>query len=99
MKSNKTIVLLTPGFPKDEQDTTCTTYLQDYVLSFAKLYPKINLKVITFQYPYKEGNYKWNNIDVYSAGGKNTKYFYKIITWIRVWRQLSRINKESEILA
>jgi glycosyltransferase involved in cell wall biosynthesis len=97
MKSDKIVVLLTPGFPENEQDTTCTTFLQDYVLSFIRLNPDVNLKIITFQYPFKEGSYKWNNVNVYSAGGKNTKYPGRIFTWIRVWKQLLKINKETKI--
>ncbi len=98
MKTNRTIVLLTPGFPENEQDTTCTTFLQDYVLSFKQLYPEIDLKIISFQYPFNKGDYKWNSISVYSAGGRNTKYFNRLLTWMRVWRQLSKINKETKII-
>ena len=47
MNVNKKIVLLTPGFPADENDLACTTYLQDLVLSYKRYYPQATIEVIT----------------------------------------------------
>ena len=30
------ILILTPGFPQDEQDTTCIPFLQDFVLGMSE---------------------------------------------------------------
>jgi glycosyltransferase involved in cell wall biosynthesis len=84
MKSNGQIVFLTPGFPKDESDTSCLPYLQNYVKYFSKLNPETNISVITFQYPFFKGVYLWNGISVYSAGGKRKKHFLRLKTWITV---------------
>lgn len=95
MKYNKTVVILTPGFPADEEDTTCLTFLQDYVISFSRLYPDIKLFIVSFQYPFVCKHYSWNGVDVFSAGGRNRKYFFKLLTWIRVVKEVFRIRKIS----
>jgi len=83
LKENN-IVFLTPGFPKDEMDTNCIPILQNYILYYKKYNPDKNIAVIAFQYPFKRSVYKWNNIEVYAAGGKNRKGIFKLITWITV---------------
>ena len=70
MKSNNHIVFLVPGFPKDENDTTCIPALQLFVRNFNSVNPQLKINVIAFQYPYKKKGYSWNGIKVYSAGGK-----------------------------
>lgn len=93
------IIILTPGFPKDENDDTCIPYLQDYVWTLANTIGKENVNVITFQYPFTAGEYLWNGIKVYSAGGKNKKGFYKYFTWRRVRQKAAVwIKKEKTIL-
>src|SRR5690242_6686422 len=96
-EAKKTVVILTPGFAKDEQDTTCLPFLQDYISVLIKVRPDINLQVVAFQYPYKEGNYKWNGVSAYSSGGKNSNYISRLFCWHRVLKQLKKINKDSGI--
>jgi glycosyltransferase involved in cell wall biosynthesis len=97
-EKKKALVILTPGFPCDEKDTTCIPFLQEFVFAFLRLHPEIELHVIAFQYPYKEGHYKWNGAHVYSAGGKNTR-LARLSTWNRVNRQLKKLNKEKDVLS
>ncbi len=52
MKYSKHIVILTPGFPKNEQDTTCIPPLQAYVENFTAIHPEIKMSIISFQYPF-----------------------------------------------
>lgn len=80
----KKVIFLVPGFPENETDTTCIPALQDYVLYFARLNPEIDIEVISFQYPFFKGNYKWNGINVYTAGGRNKRGFWRLLTWLRV---------------
>ena len=96
MNVNKKIVLLTPGFPADENDLACTTYLQDLVLSYKHYYPQANIEVITFQYPFRTGNYLWNGMKVYSAGGANSKIL-RLLTWRKVLKRLNQIQDEGKI--
>lgn len=97
-EKKKTLVILTPGFARDEQDTTCIPFLQEFVLALLRLHPEIELQVIAFQYPYKQGHYKWNGAYVYSAGGKNTR-LGRLFTWKRVNGQLKKLKEEKDILS
>lgn len=86
----KKILILTPGFPADTDDTTTVPYIQDFV---SAIQPFCQLKIISFQYPFEEKDYFWNDIDVYSAGGKNKKYIYKLLTWKRILRKMKEWHK------
>ena len=86
MKSIKHVVLLTPGFARDETDTTCTTFLQDYLLALKRIHPEIQLEVVALQYPFDRNRYLWNGITIYSAQGKSSTYFNRLITWIRAFK-------------
>jgi glycosyltransferase involved in cell wall biosynthesis len=98
-KLNKAIVILTPGFPADESDSSCIPALQDYVSGLHKKFPDLKIIVLAFQYPFKKGWYKWNGIDIFSAGGQNRKYFFRIITWFKILSQLKKIYREDSIQA
>ncbi len=82
------LIILTPGFAADENDTTCIPGLQDLVQAYKRLYPEMHLHIIALHYPFRVGEYLWNGIPVYAAGGQNSKA-RKLRTW---WRVLSRIR-------
>src|SRR5438552_17329340 len=96
-KLNKTIIILTPGFPSYESDTTCIPALQDYVETLHQTYPQLKIFVLSFQYPAKEGWYKWNDVDVFSANGKDSKYLSRLNTWLKIFQQLKKIYRENGI--
>lgn len=90
------VLLLTPGFPKDENDFLCTPPVQDYLLKYKEIFPKTKFSVIAFQYPYKKNIYKWNDIIVYALGGNNS-FFRKLIVWRDAIKQAKIIYKEYPI--
>lgn len=72
MNSNeKTLVILTPGFAKDEADTTCIPMQQSFVKHLNEIYPSINITILAFEYPYQHGSYRWNGNTVISFNGQN----------------------------
>jgi glycosyltransferase involved in cell wall biosynthesis len=96
MRSPINIVILTPGFAADEKDTTAFPSLQLYTKHLFSHYPALNLQIITFHYPFHEGRYRWNGIQVYSLAGKGRKW-YKPILWIKIIMLLFRLKKNSGI--
>ncbi|MBX7240695.1 MAG: glycosyltransferase [Bacteroidia bacterium] len=86
------LLLLTPGFPQDESDTTCVPYLQVWVKEASRFF---EIKIITFQYPYTPKHYYWNGIEVYAAGGKNRRFPFRILIWFRILIQAFRWNRQS----
>lgn len=90
------LIILTPGFPENEQDTTCVPYIQDWVqeLHARNLY---TLKIIAFQYPFEERTYFWNGIEVYAAGGKNTQFPWRFCTWYKIWQKILVFKQKEKI--
>ncbi len=96
MKYENHVLLLTPGFPEDEEDFLCTPPLQDFILKYLKVFPNTKFSIIAFQYPYDRKDYKWNGIEVHSAGGKNSK-LNKLFVWKAVITKAKTINKNFPI--
>lgn len=91
------IVLLTPGFAADENDTTCLPHIQQLVLSFKKLYSEQSIIVLSFQYPFVQKLYSWNGIQVIALGGENKTKFRRLLTWIKAYRYLKKIKREKSL--
>ena len=96
MNTCKNIVILTPGFPKDENDYLCIPPLQLLTRQLIKN-TDIKLSIIAFQYPYENKNYKWNTVTVYSCGGNNKSFPSKFFTWQRAVKYFKQINKIQKV--
>jgi len=96
MNSVKHILLLTPGFPKDENDFNCIPPLQEFLLKFAFSYSSARISVIPFQYPYRHKNYIWNGIKIFPLNGKNSS-IKKSLVWLRGIRNAARIDSENSV--
>lgn len=77
----KAILLLTPGFPESETDSTCLPLQQQLVKALQQQFPQLTLVVLSFQYPYTRRNYNWNGTPVIPFNGRNRGHLY------RRWRQ------------
>jgi glycosyltransferase involved in cell wall biosynthesis len=94
----KTLVILTPGFPKDEEDSTWLPDRQIFVRTLKEIHPDLNIIVLAFQYPSEPAEYHWNGIKVIALGGKNKSGFYRRWIWIRAWRELKKIRAAYEVV-
>ena len=93
---NKHILILTPGFPKDEDDFNCIPPLQEYLIGFKKQFPDSKITVISFQYPFSNQKYIWQNIQVLPMGGKNIR-IKKPFLWLNVVNSANAINRIKKI--
>jgi 1,2-diacylglycerol 3-alpha-glucosyltransferase len=96
MRSQINIVLLTPGFAADASDTAAIPSLQLYAKSISSHYPELNIKVITFHYPFYRGTYLWNGIRVYSFAGRGRKW-NKPFLWINILILLFRLRRSDGV--
>jgi glycosyltransferase involved in cell wall biosynthesis len=96
LKTKKHILFLTPGFPENEEDTTCIPALQIFMSELHKS-NQVDISVITFQYPFKAGIYHWNSIKVHAIGGKNSKHINRLLTWKKVKQTTKLIHREKPI--
>lgn len=99
MKNNRQVlVILTPGFPEDESDTSCLPFIQSLIRRINKDFPFIKIFVISFQYPFMSAEYLWNSNTVFSFGGRNKGKLLRRLLWLRVWRKLKKIKDENNLI-
>ena len=98
MENRKHIVLLTPGFPESEADSTCIPALQLLVAHLAKNLPDYQFSVIAFQYPFKTRLYNWQGIPVFACGGKGNGGVQRVITWAKAFWQLHKWHRQTPLI-
>jgi len=99
MKNNPPVlVILTPGFPENENDTSCLPFLQSLIRTINKDFSHIKIIVLSFQYPYNSNEYLWHNNVIIPFGGKNKGKLSRRFLWFRVWRKLKKINEENNLI-
>ena len=89
-------IILTPGFARDEHDTTCIPSLQEFALSIKKLFPSLRLSIVAFQYPFEAKECQWHGIRVIALGGANRTKLRRLLTWRKSWGQLNRLTRETK---
>lgn len=92
----KHIVFLTPGFARNEQDTTTIPALQEYIFALKKEQPELKITIITFQFPFTKSSYDWHNCNIIPLNGKNKKW-KKILIWNSAFQLLKKLNKKQPI--
>ena len=99
MKNKRqTLVILTPGFPKDRADTACLPPQQQFVKALKQICPGLYIIVISFQYPFFAAEYDWHGVKIISLGGKDRGQVFRLITWQKAWLTLKRLHQEHHIL-
>lgn len=91
------LVILTPGFPKDENDSTCLPAQQLFVRLLKEKFPLLNIIVLTFQYPDAAVEYNWHDCRVISLGGKGKGKLFRLLLWYKAWKKLQQLSKSSTI--
>ncbi len=69
-KDEKTLVILTPGFAKDEADSTCLPLQQQLIRALREINPLLNIIVLSLQYPFHTKKYTWFNTTVIPFNSK-----------------------------
>ncbi len=96
MREQKHVVIITPGFPKDESDNNCIPPLQDFV-KLLSTREDTKVSVITLQYPERKSNYKWYGVNVYALGGNDAKFPKRFLIWRRVISLFKKINADNHV--
>jgi glycosyltransferase involved in cell wall biosynthesis len=90
--------LVTPGFPKNEQDTTCLPFIQQTALALKELHPENNIVVVSTQYPFSTHAYLWHGIEVIPIGGKNRSGLFRAITLFKAYRILKVLKQKHPLM-
>ena len=96
--TQKTFVILTPGFAKDEADSTCIPTQQNFVRALKELYPQLNIIILAFDYPYIQKKYQWFNNTVISFNGRNRGGFSKLLLRRKIFSALNEIHASNNIV-
>ena len=91
------LILLTPGFPENESDSTCLPWFQCFVRQLKSSFPCLKIIIVSLQYPYQQKKYVWEGITVYAMGGRNRSGIAKRILRYKVKQELDRLCKQESI--
>lgn len=96
------LLVITPGFPESEADTTCLPFVQQMMLCYQRKFPACIISIISLQYPYSARAYIWHGMQVYGMGGANKKGLWKLLLYqkaIHKGRQIHRTVPINAILS
>jgi len=94
----KTFVILSPGFPKDEADSTCLPFLQQFVEQLNGQFPMLQIIVLAFDYPFVNETYTWEKNEVISFNGWKKRRISKLFKWRSILTTLKKINRNHAIV-
>ena len=98
LEDKRTVFLvLSPGFPANEADTTCLPAQQSLIRSINKTYPFVHVIILAFEYPYTTQSYQWFGNEVIPFGGRNKGGIHRLIRWIKIWFRLAQLNKKYRV--
>ena len=97
-KDPPVLVILTPGFPENEQDTECLPFAQSLILALNKDFSFLKIIIVSFQYPFTSVEYKWHGNKAISFGGKNKGKLLRRLLWIKVWKRLQQIRNNNNVI-
>jgi glycosyltransferase involved in cell wall biosynthesis len=84
------LVIITPGFPKDEEDSTCLPAVQKIILSLIDELGADNIRILSLHYPFEKKQYYWHKVSVEALGGSNVKGYAKLKLW---WKAFWILDK------
>ncbi|MBL7703089.1 MAG: glycosyltransferase family 4 protein [Ferruginibacter sp.] len=94
----KTFVILTPGFPASETDSTCLPMQQQFVKALKQQDASLNIIVLSFQYPYAVQTYSWFGVTVMSFNGQNKGGLARLLLRRKINAALQKISHSSNIV-
>jgi glycosyltransferase involved in cell wall biosynthesis len=97
--SRESVVLLVPGFPGSENETDCLPPVQNFVRAVARRNPSIAFHVISFQYPFTPGHYRWHGVTVHALAGRNKRFPMRLSSWVRAALRVRALMKSHRVVA
>jgi glycosyltransferase involved in cell wall biosynthesis len=94
----KALIILTPGFPENEADSTCLPPQQVFVKALKDVDPAIHIIVLSFQYPFFAKEYYWHGIRVISFGNTRNSRIIRRFTGVKVWFELLKLHQEYHLI-
>lgn len=93
----KTLIILTPGFPENEADSTCLPLQQSFIRSLKDQYPQLEIVILSFQHPYHKRRYRWFEMEVIPFSGRNKGGLTRIFLRKKIYATLKELHKTKKI--
>ncbi len=96
MMREQSFLILTPGFPKDKDDTTCIPSIQSFVKCLKREHPTLQIIVVATDYPYTSEPYTWNGVGVIPLNHNNSKRLKRYAQLIKAYTTLKQLKAKNE---
>ncbi len=93
-----TLLILTPGFPGSEEDSTCLPAQQVMLRALKKKFPFVQFIILSLEYPFTDIPYRWGGNTVIPFNNRNRAKWYRLRMFIKVWRTMTRLKKEHQLI-
>lgn len=98
MKYNKQIILFTPSFLANENDTIVVPPIYLLAKELKKqIDPSIKITVVSLHYPFTNKPYSVFNIDIHPIGAANCSYPKRLIYWFKAVRKIKALDQQLPI--
>lgn len=94
MENRPHVLFLSPGFPKDENDSRCIPAMQLFIQELINR-KQFEISIISFHYPYKPAEYSWNGVKVYAIGGNNKKGLSRLVLLNKAYRLALKLHRSN----
>ena len=95
--SFRTLILLSPAFPREGPESTWVYSQQLMVKTLRKLYPQIQVVVLALFYPDQSLSYFWEGAKVISFDGLKQNKWRRAFLWIKIWKTMRNIGRSEGI--
>ena len=91
-----TLVVLTPGFPKNEEDLSLSIQ-QQFVKTLHLHFPDLQVVVLALRCPASPA-YQWHGAMVFPLSGLGKSAIGHVLSWIRAWGTLKKLRRNRKLI-
>ncbi len=95
---DNTLVILTPGFAADENDSTCLPPIQQFTRHLKEINPLLHITIVAIAYPFTNKSYGWNGCTVIPLRGNRYRKILRPLLWQKIKTNLHNIKNSSNII-
>ena len=88
------VLLVTPGFPADDNDSLCIPPVQLMLRALATRRPDVRLSVLALHHPAERRHYRWHGIEVQAIGGANRRWPLRLVHLLQAFRAASSFDRD-----
>ncbi len=91
-RSPRHLLLLTPGFPADEDDDSCIPPLQVLLRHLRATRPELTITVVSLHYPHAHRARRWHDLAVHDLGGRGRRWPGRLVTLAQADRAVRAVH-------